>query len=275
MEPTKQPPVDPADVLRRVGANVEMPVEETAAEAVPASPIAEPQSSTTEQPRQISSKGDEEEEEEEEEEESIDNYMSRLMQRLRSSSDNVGAAARPSRPEPRRPAAEAAPVAAPVAATAAAVVAPPATPAPRREPAQMSPRAEAPEKHVDFSALRELANLSAHVALNRHARKALVRSLYSKLLVAFVALTVAAALLWMWNSMECVTNTFYAALAALMVAVLFGIEYAVVSGRSIINKSGRLNWKLPKRAKPEASAATAADEPRTDDLPGGKAQANG
>jgi hypothetical protein len=155
------------------------------------------------------------------------------------------------------------------------VIVPPPVQVPRREPLQMLPRTEAPEKRVDFSALRDLANLSAQFALNRHARKGLIRAVYSKLLVTSVALIVTAALLWMWNSMECATSTFYAAMAALMISVLFGMEYAVLTGRLIVNKAGRLDWKSAGRTKPGASTSPATADPQADALPDDNAQADG
>ncbi len=198
------------------------------------------------------------------EEESIDSYMSQLMERLRSSSGASGVAARSPRPEPCRPAVE--PRGAAASGTAPPAVALPVSQPQVRHPVQIMPRAEAPEKRVDLSALRELANLSAHLALNRHARKGLLRALYAKLMVTSVAVIVGVALLWMWNTMGCASNTFYAALAALMVAVLFGIEYAVLTGRLIVNQSGHLDWKSAQRepVEPPDSSVPPPDQPQAD-----------
>ena len=55
-------------------------------------------------------------------------------------------------------------------------------------PIEMSPRTVAPEKRIDLSALRELANLSAQSAISRYSRKVLISSMYAKLMVAGVAL---------------------------------------------------------------------------------------
>ncbi len=144
--PSEKAPVDLADVFRRVGAKVEVPDDQPEREALP--PRAVRPRNTENKPPVAKPSG-------EGEEESLDSYMSRLMQRVRSTGDGPEASSRtPPSSEPAR--------------GAAAPAAPPSQPecplpaSQRREPATVLPRAAAPEKHVNLSAMRELANLSAH-----------------------------------------------------------------------------------------------------------------
>ena len=221
--PQKQSPVDPADVFRRVGVEIDSP--EAEADAAD-KPQAKP-------PAAAATNG--------EEEESVEEYMSRLMQRVQASS---GGSAAPScvppasAPAAARRVSAAAPVVETLEPSSTAPV-----PAPqRREPAQVAPRAVMPEKHVNLSAMRELANLSAQNALSRYSRRILVNAMYSKLLVVAVALASAAGLLWIWKTTTGWQTTLYLALVALIVAIYWGVQYALLSGRLRINKSGRIQW---------------------------------
>jgi len=108
----------------------------------------------------------------------------------------------------------------------------------------MSPRAVAPERNIDFSALRQLANLAAQNSISQYARKVLVRTMYSKLVVAAVALVAGGELLWMWKSANAARLTLFSALVALSVALYWGVEYALATGRLIVSRSGHIdiNW---------------------------------
>ena len=123
---------------------------------------------------------------------------------------------------------------------------------------QMAPRTVAPER-INFSALRELANLSAHAAISRHTRRTLVRTMYSKLLVALVAFLSAAALLWMWDAANAGNHVFYASLAAILTAIFWGVEYAILTGRLMVSKSGNIDWIPPSQRKPVLKANEAAE----------------
>ena len=121
------------------------------------------------------------------------------------------------------------------------------------ELSEVLPRASAPEKEIDWVALRELANLSAHNAISRYARRMLVNNMYSKLVVAIVALVTGMVLLWMWLQLDTKEITFYSAVMAFFVAAFWGIQYARLTGRLIVNKSGTINidWNRPN--KPDAT----------------------
>ena len=191
-------------------------------------------------------------EEPEKEEESIDDYMNRLMQRVQSSGAPESVNYTPSSPTPRH--------AAPTALTApptAATVEPPKQQADEMQPpGTIAPRTVAPETHTDLSAFRELANLSAHTAIGRHSRQMLVRTMYSKLAVVIVALTTAGALFWMWRSLNTTQMTLYSALLALLITIYWSVQYALLTGRLIIGKSGHIDvdWKAIPFIKKTASS---------------------
>ena len=134
-----------------------------------------------------------------------------------------------------------------------------------RESATLQPRAVAPEKRIDLSALRELANLSAHSAISRHARQVLIRTMHSKLAVALMALATGGALFWMWKELDAMQMTYYSALIALLVAIYWGMEYALLSGRLTISKSGHIDidWNASPHGKGAAPPAEDAASEKT------------
>ena len=234
--PPDKAPVDLADVFRRIGANIEMEEDKPALDES-AQPVRRPLDRTSQLSAAAATEtGDEE---------SINDYMNRLMQRVRSTSGELAPA---SFTPPRAEAAQ-------LSHETPAPVAEPSLPAAElRESAEMSPRTVAPENRIDLSALRELANLSAHSAISRHSRQVLIHTMYSKLAVAAVALVVGGVLLWMWKSPGALQMTFYSALVALLVAIYWGVEYALLTGRLIISKSGHID--IDWNASPVGQAAT-------------------
>ncbi len=63
------------------------------------------------------------------------------------------------------------------------------------EPVEIVPRAHAPERQIDFNAMRQLANLSAKNALHKSESKKLSGTTRTKLLVTCVSLVVGVSLL--------------------------------------------------------------------------------
>jgi hypothetical protein len=104
---------------------------------------------------------------------------------------------------------------------------------------QLSPRAVAPERSVDLSAMRDLANLSAQAAIDRHARKVLFTKSAGKLMVAVVSLLAGAALLWIWWAKSPGALPLYVGVASLAIAILFGGQYLLLGARLLFTKRSR------------------------------------
>jgi hypothetical protein len=246
LEPSDHAPVDLAEVFGKIGAETllrdDEPEEGSAAPpAVQAIPAAE----QVPQPRQPDhpAKGGEEE--------SIDDYMTRLLERVRSTTGGAEVPdSRPQAPRPQRPAVPTAPAETPLEL---ASVPQPATPRPRK-PVEMTPRAKAPEKMAGLSAMRELANLSAQNALDQHTRKQLARARRGKLLIVISGLAAAALLMWMWSTYGLGAVTYFAAMVGIVVALFWGLQYAILTGHLIISRSGRLRWKSAASLKGDGPA---------------------
>ena len=159
--PSDGAPVDLTEVLRRVGASLEAEEEQARRLAwLSTRPNSRPASDEHRQRQRGMARRNR-----------IDNYMSRLIQRVRSKSDEPGrtAAYAPPRCEPPSASQTQANVGTSPSAAAQPVPAAPAVAA--CQPVELSPRSAAPEKHIDLSAMRELANLSARTAISRHSRR--------------------------------------------------------------------------------------------------------
>jgi hypothetical protein len=257
-EVSEKAPVNLAEVLRRTGTQVDFAEDEAAAAetAPPRAPTEPNEQSQPACPPPVparAAKG--------EEEESIDDYMSKLLARVR----GTGPAESPS-PARQDWTAKAKPAPAPAAIPArpaeveAVKPAVPSMPGrTRREPAEMAPRAVAPEKQLGLSGMRELANLSANSALTQHDRRQLSVTTRTKLLVTLVALAVGGSLLWLWRMPHNEITTFYSAIAAFLVAVLWGTQYLVLATRLIAgrlrqlktNEAGQLAGQHSPTAKAE------------------------
>ena len=250
-------PVNLSEVLRRVGAGslleeAELP---EPPEAKQETAIAPPQPTVVAQsPQEVRRAATQHEGDEE----SINDYMARLMERVRATSGGVESsayggqslAASPA-PEPPR-AVEEKPI------EENPIEAPAAAPAPtlrsRREDADAGPRAVAPERQAGLAAMRELANLSAHNALSKHARRQMILTIRTKLLTMGLGLAAGGAMVWLWRQPGANVLTIYGAAASFVVALVWGIEYAVMSGRLIVGKAGKMEWKGGKPSSPQQAA---------------------
>jgi hypothetical protein len=133
----------------------------------------------------------------------------------------------------------------------------------RREPAELTPRKVAPEKNLDLSAMRELANYSAKSAIDQHARRMMTSVGRNKLLVSIVSTITSLGLIWMWS----VANSsiaFSGAAVSLVIAVFWAIQYLLVSRR--IRGTAEVTSKVEeKRAhqpdKPTVEESKAAGPP--------------
>jgi hypothetical protein len=185
-----------------------------------------------------------------EEEVSIDEYMSRLLARSR------GDSAPPSTPTAK---VSRAPAAAP--ATPAATSRPsstPVEPAPQPEPPQpgepleLARRAVAPERQVDFKAMRQLANLSAKNALHKHESKQLTGNTRTKLLVTSVSVVAGVSLLVIRLLPGAPPVTIYGAVASFAVAALWGVNYASLLSRLASERMAYMSRHLKKGEEPAA-----------------------
>jgi len=198
-------------------------------------------------------------EDEDEDEESIDQYMNRLLQRVRAS---VGGqeqvepkpppAQLPESTEPESRVGYWTPPQEPVPIVDTSSVqaeqqtesepeSPPGEPL-RPESDDLSPRAIAPEKHIDLSAMREVANVSARTALERHSLQQKTSAKRANLYLSVVAFLAGGALLAIWWRRGGSDLTLYAAIVNFVVALLWGVKYLRLALQIMINKSAK--WKM-------------------------------
>jgi hypothetical protein len=170
------------------------------------------------------------------EEESIEKYMARLLDRVYAGRGDVQRQEREPHEFQREPPVEPAPQEVTEPLPAERTVMPQAAARPR-QPEKMAPRAVAPERHVNLSAMRELANWSAHSAIDRHARRQVRMATWGKVLTTTVGVGVGAVLLGIWWTNQTGELTFYAALVSLLVALLWGLQCARLTGRKMLHKS--------------------------------------
>ncbi len=196
------------------------------------------------------------------EEESIDAYMARLLERLRQGSGGGPSGTQHSMPQSAAPA-EAAPesqLAQPREDTGTADATGSAEPGdvvsqPERRRPRPVPKSAAPEDWSHLAAMRELANLSARNALDRHGRNMLRRAIRSKLAVLALALTAGTTLVALWWRLGAGELAYYSALVCYLVAVVWGIQYAVLTGRLIVSRSGHLGWHWSGTATQKSHAS--------------------
>ena len=227
-QPSEGSPVDTAEVLRRLGVTPLLPDDEPREQAAPELERAGNEISDSPPPPQEPAA----------EEESVDEYMARLLERIQA---ETGGSTQPA--VPSRASRSVTKEADPAASTSNASESPQgpspsqAAEAMRREPVEISPRAVAPEKVVDLTAMRELANVSAHTAIDRHAKEELSRATGNKLLVTLVGLVTGAVLIW-WMSRSSESNdlTISAAVAGFLVAAIWGYQYITLIGRKLFRR---------------------------------------
>ena len=195
-------------------------------------------------------------------EESIDDYMARLLARVRGEAPSTASRHEPAAAESEPPSAARPPASAPISA----VTEPNSTAVGTGAP--VFPRV-APETLADLRAMRELANLSAQSALNRHTRQTLKRTIRSKLMVALVAVVACGCLGWIWHAYGRHGATLAAATGlSLLVACYWTVQYAVLTGRLSITRTGHLDWNrneaatvepVPTHPQPTIAVSPAAD----------------
>jgi epidermal growth factor receptor substrate 15 len=219
--PSESAPVDASEILGRLGV-------------VPLVPDDEPELSSPEVESVAASRA-EAAPAREEDDESINEYMARLMQRVRT------VAQEPVAPGPRRESER------PVASE-------PEAPPRQQEPVDRSPRRSTPEDAGRLSAMRELASASAHSAIDLHARTKHRESVREKLLFTVTALVCGVGLIGAWARFGASNVSYYVGLISLLAGVVWAMRYAVLSGWIKVGQYGGLNWRS---AKPSGEAPDA------------------
>jgi hypothetical protein len=107
----------------------------------------------------------------------------------------------------------------------------------------MAPRSDAPERSVNLAAMRELANFSAQAAISKHARKQLISATRVKLMVAVVALAAGGGLLSFYFSGTTTPWILYAGVAAFLIGLFWAVQYAILTGRLVVSRSGHLETR--------------------------------
>lgn len=160
------------------------------------------------------------------EEESIDEYMAKLMARVRGLTKDDSPKSNPA-PAQKSAGSE---------SDSATKVEPslekksesvPAAPKPSElTDSEFRPRAVAPEKTDHLSAMRELANKNARMALDSHTRKMLLANMRWKLVIALVALFTCFFLMWVatWQG----TIAYFGAVTSMVIAVVWGLQYLML-----------------------------------------------
>jgi hypothetical protein len=210
-------PADSHDILQRLDRDIDMP-EET-------------DNSATDETEALSNSQDPAAHEEE----SVDDYMVRLMQRIRSTQGDLSSgsdnpyASTAGRPDSAPLPLETTPAPAPVPVSAK-----------RGEPVEMSPHTVAPEKQVDITLLRDLAKYSAQNALGTHDRRLMMHVMYSKLAVALLGGFTGMLLLFVWRMWFTNSLTFFSAMMSFVVAIIWGGQYVLLTIKLLVSGSDNL-----------------------------------
>ena len=162
------------------------------------------------------------------EEESIEDYMKRLMARMRGGSveeeskASAASASSNSAVTPSKPQTETTNAAGKIALPAAATERSNASTTSPFNPEEYVPKALAPEKTRNMAAMRELANTSARSAIQVSARRRYGTAIAMKLAIALIGLGVGATLV-MINGLN-VNIGLIATIASFMVALIWGFD---------------------------------------------------
>ncbi|MGW8257260.1 MAG: hypothetical protein ACWGMZ_07240, partial [Thermoguttaceae bacterium] len=193
-----------------------------------------PSAAPTEMPEKSSTPATDQSPPQQENEESVDEYMARLLERIRSAQGEVASSAEKRNiPSERR--ADESTVKTDDTKSPQTIISAPV--AQLREAGEIAPRSQAPENKADLRLLRNLANYQAQTALGTFARYQMTRAMYSKMAVAIIGGCVGMGLLMIWQNWYNNNVIFYAALLAFLVAVFWGIQYVFLTIRLLTNES--------------------------------------
>jgi hypothetical protein len=193
-------------------------------------------------------------------EESIDDYMARLLHRVRGISQDqpaavVRGAPAAARPPVFKPAAAVALTESKPASVAAADHPLDAKPLPADQPVMTGPlvaRSAPPEAAANIAAMRELANTAARRAISHHAKGRSGRIAASKAFSALLVLGVGAWLLW--KSMAGSLAYRYSGAAALIVAAFWLVQAAALArGSRMTNRADKSSGAVSKTGGKKAA----------------------
>lgn len=124
-----------------------------------------------------------------------------------------------------------------------------------RPTAEWVPRTTPPEKGVDLEAMRDLANLSAHTALEQHHRRKTLAAVWAKFFVSLVSLLLGIGMLWLWGGKPEHDLALYAAGTCFAVAALWGLQYLLGAGKLLLRSFGIGRFSpLPVPPPPQADS---------------------
>lgn len=112
-----------------------------------------------------------------------------------------------------------------------------------RQPARQTPARERPqaaEKSVDFAAMRELAVLASQGAIDRYAKAKLRAAMRGKLTVMATALGCGLLLTALGWAGRLPGFAVYGIVAAAVTLLVYSLQYAILSGRLVVNPKGQL-----------------------------------
>jgi len=243
--------IDLNEIFRRVGMNVPNDENEpepapptTPAPVAPAMPTHNPAVAAP-TPAPVARTGHASPAHAGDDEDSVEQYMAKLLERVRS----PGARAEPT-PAPTG-------AVAPKAEPAPVPEERPLPPAPLESMEDLSPRTVAPERSVDLSAMRELANMQAKTAIQTHSQRKTVSAVRSKFIVAVLALCCGGALTVLyWKLPNEVT--LYGIGGAFVTAVVWLLQYFFLLAKLVLQ---RMRNRAPEHDdEPEAEAMPCRDD---------------
>lgn len=109
-----------------------------------------------------------------------------------------------------------------------------------RGPVLPRERAQAAEKSVDFAAMRELAVLASQGAIDRYAKAKLRKAIQGKLAVLATALACGLLLTALAWAGRLPGFGIYGIVAAGVTLLVYALQYAILSGRLVVNSRGQL-----------------------------------
>jgi hypothetical protein len=101
-----------------------------------------------------------------------------------------------------------------------------------------------------------LATATASSAISTYTQKQLKKAIRGKLLLSLSTLALSLSLVAGWFLWGFRTWHFYVGVAGLFLALLWGVQYAVLTGRLTLTTSGGLRWKKQDGKKKDKAPST-------------------